>query len=211
MERWLALVVRYWAYNMTLVHNRGTSWPGFGYTDDEKAELRSIAQSYSIIQYYSWLALVVVFALVIFGVVAVAGMQCLLYAIGGEQHMATTPAPLFFLSLALEVTVSLSLGLPLAMLPAAVLTAKFFQVDRKDLPDGLTTAHYFHKLWLQITRITLVLLAISVPLWIFVPGDSKFFVLLKLVIPLLSPAVAALTSVYFLSAHVSKPASKGAS
>jgi hypothetical protein len=27
LERWLALLVRYWAYNMSLIHSRGGNWP----------------------------------------------------------------------------------------------------------------------------------------------------------------------------------------
>jgi hypothetical protein len=43
LERTLALVVRYWACNMTLVHDQGTNSPGFGYTEGEKESLRAIA------------------------------------------------------------------------------------------------------------------------------------------------------------------------
>jgi hypothetical protein len=198
LERWLALLVRYWAFNMTLVSKQGISWPGFGYTDAETTELKSISEKYSSIEYYAWLGMVVVFALAIFGAVVFAEMSCLTYAIGGEQNMANTPAALFFLSLALDLLVSLSLGFPLAMLPAAALTGRFFTVADQDLPDRPTTAHYFHKLWFQITRIAIVIVVICVPMWLFIPGDSKFYVVLKLVLPLLSPAVGILTWAYFL-------------
>jgi ABC-type phosphate/phosphonate transport system permease subunit len=211
LERWLALLVRYWAFNMTLVFNRGIGWPGFGYTDAEKTELKSISGKYSSIEYYAWLALVVVFALIIFLAVAIAGINCLEYAIGGEKNMANTPASLFFLSLALQLLVSLSLGFPLAMLPAAALVGRFFAVADQDLPDRPTTGHYFHKLWFQIARIAIVAVAVCVPMWVFVPSDSKFYVVLRLVIPMLSPAVAALTCAYFFIARVSPTESRGAS
>jgi cytosine/uracil/thiamine/allantoin permease len=210
LERWLALLVRYWAFNMTLVSNRGISWPGFGYTDAETTDLKSISEKYPSVEYYAWLALVVVFALPIFAAVVFAGMSCLTYAIGGEQNMANTPAALFFLSLALELLVSLSLGFPLAMLPAAALVGRFFAVADRDLPDRSTTAHYFHKLWFQITRIAVVAVAVCVPMWLFIPGDSKFYVVLKLVIPLLSPAVGILTWAYFLIGRGTPPESRRA-
>jgi len=197
LERWLGLLVRYWAFNMTLVHNQGVNWPGFGYTGAEKAELKSISEKYPSEEYYTWVGLVVVFALVIFGGVVFAGMSLLTYAIGGEQNMASTPAQLFFLALALQLLVSMSLGLPLAMLPAAALAGRFFTVTDQALPDGPTTAHYFHKLWFQIVRIAILCVAVCVPLWMFVPGDSKFYVVLKLVLPMLSPAVSAFTFAYF--------------
>jgi hypothetical protein len=60
LERWLALLVRYWAYNMSLIHRRGGSWPGFGYSDEERATLQSIAGKVPGLEYYVWLALVVV-------------------------------------------------------------------------------------------------------------------------------------------------------
>jgi len=198
LERWLALLVRYWAFNMTLVHNRGVQWPGFGYTDAETTEMKSISEGYPQIEFYAWLALVVVFTLIIFAGVAIAGMNLLTYAIGGDKNMANTPAPLFYLAFALQLLVSLSLGFPLAMLPAAALVGRFFAVKNDDLPNGATTAHYFHKLWFQIARIAAVVVAVCVPLWLFVPGDSKFYTVMRLVIPMLSPAVGVLTSAYFL-------------
>jgi hypothetical protein len=197
LERCLALLVRYWAFNITLVHNRGVRWPGFGYTDAETAEMKSMSEQYPKIEFYAWLALVVVFALVIFAGVAIVGMNLLIYAVGGEKNMAGTPAPLFFLALALQLLVSMSLGFPLAMLPAAALVGRFFAVADRDLPDRPTTAHYFQKLWFQIARVAALALAVCVPMWLLVPSDSRFYVVLRLVIPMLSPAVTALTSAYF--------------
>jgi ABC-type phosphate/phosphonate transport system permease subunit len=186
---------------MTLVHKRGVQWPGFGYTDAETAEMTSIYKGVPSVEFYAWIALVVVFALVIFAGVAIVGMNLLIYAIGGEKNMASTPAPLFFLALALQLLVSLSLGFPLAMLPAAGLVGRFFAVADRDLPDRPTTAHYFHKLWFQIARVAVLALAVCVSMWLFVPSDSHFYVVLRLVIPMLSPAVTALTSAYFFIAR----------
>ena len=206
LERWLALLVRYWAFNMTLIHDRGSNWPGFGYSDDEKAKLQSIARQVPAIEYYVWLAIVVVLYLLILTVVVLLGMECLIHAIGGEQNMSQTPAPVFFLQLALDMGVSLSLGLPAAMLPAAALTGRWMQVAAKDLPDRATTAHFFHRLWWQITRTALLLLAALIPLWIFVPADSKFWLIARVVLPLLSPAVTALTAAYYFGARLRRSA-----
>ncbi len=41
------------------------------------------------------------------------------------------------------------------MLPAAAVAGRFYQVADASLPDRLTTAHYFRKLWFQITRIAI--------------------------------------------------------
>jgi len=65
--------------------------------------------------------------------------------------------------------------------------------------------HYFHKLWFQITRIAIVMVAALIPLWLFVPADSKFLVVFRLVAPLLSPAVGVLTMGYYGTAKVRRP------
>jgi hypothetical protein len=206
LERWLALLVRYWAYNMSLIHARGGTWPGFGYSDDEKATLQSIAGKVQGVEYYVWLALVVVIYIVILTGIVIAGMACLIHAIGGAQNMSKTPAPLFFLQLALDLSVSLSIGFPAAMLPAAALVGRWFRVAAPDLPDRATTSHYFHRLWFQITRYAILGVLALIPIWIFVPGDSKIWVIAQLVLPLLSPAVAALTTAYYFTARLRRNA-----
>jgi hypothetical protein len=204
LERWLALVVRYWAANMTLIHDRGSNWLGFGYNDDEKEELRSIARKFPGGEYFVWVAVVAVVAIAIFVVIVIAGLSCLTYVTGGDQNMANTPAALFYLVLALMMVVSLTVGLPAAMLPSAALVGRWFRVKDEDLPDPATTAHYFHKLWFQITRISIVMICVVLPLWLFVPNDSKFWVMGRLVAPLLSPVILVLTTAYYFSARLQR-------
>ncbi len=207
LNRCLALVVRYWSFNMTMVHNRGTDWPGFGYSKEEKAELQNLAGAVRAGEFYIWLFIFVAIAIAIFAATAAAGFECLLNAIGGEQNMARTPESMFFLMLALVALASLSIGFPAAMLPASALTGRFYGVQDSDLPDRQTTAHYFRKLWFQITRIAIIGAVALFAIWIFVPGDSKYFAVAKLVLPLLSPAAAALTTGYYFSrrsAHFGK-------
>ena len=209
LQRWLSLVVRYWVYNMTLIHKRDNNWPGFGYSDDEKAEMSSLARRVPRPEYYWFVSINTVIAIALFAVVVVAGMYCLLAAIGGEQNMPSTPASLFFLSLALEAVVSLTIGLPLAMVVSAAIVGRWYGVADSDLPDRATTAHYFHKMWFQITRMATLMTCAVLPLWIFVPNDSKFMVVVKLIVPLLSPAVSVLTTAYYFSARLREPANNG--
>jgi hypothetical protein len=197
LERWLALVVRYWAFNMSLVHDRGSNWPGFGYSNQEKDTLRAIAARVSEKEYALWLGLVVVFILLIMAGVTTEGLNILLAASGGEKNMANTPMAAFYLELVLDLVVSFSIGFPLAMVPAAALVGRWFSVKDTDLPDRSTASTLFRKLWFQITRAALVCCAVIIPLWIFVPSDSKFWVVSKLIVPLLSPAVAALSAAYY--------------
>jgi hypothetical protein len=202
LERRLALLVRYWAFNMSLIHSRGGDWPGFGYSAEEKAQLQSIADKVPGLEYAAWLAFTVIIYLGLLIAIVIAGMSVLIHATGGDANMSQTPAALFFLQLALDLVVSLSIGFPAAMLPAAALAGRWFKVPDADLPDRVATAHYFHKLWFQITRIAILGALALIPLWIFVPGDSKFWVVGKLVLPLLSPAVAALTAAYYFTARL---------
>lgn len=69
LARWLALLVRYWAFNMNIIHSRGAYAPGFGYTDRETAEMRRIALPISLGEYCVWLGLCVAFFIVILVVV----------------------------------------------------------------------------------------------------------------------------------------------
>jgi hypothetical protein len=204
LERALALLVRHWAFNMTLIHDRGGTWPGFGYSPAEQTELRAIAKSVPLLEYGLWTGLVAVIFIAIIVGVMFAGMTCLGYALGGAQNLSAAPASILALGLALVMVVSFSIGLPAAMLPASALAGRLFSVADADLPDGVVSAHYIHKLWFQVTRMVLVLLVALIPLWLFVPGDSRFLLIARLVLPLLSPAVAALSSAYYLSARLRK-------
>jgi hypothetical protein len=143
LQRWLSLMVRYWAVNMTLIHNRGSNWPGFGYTDDEKKDMRKMAARTPKSEFYWFVAINTVFAITLFGGVVTAGMYCLLAAIGGEQNMPSTPASLFFLSLALEVVACLTLVLPLTMLISSAIVGRIAGVTRPYFPNArppLTTS-----------------------------------------------------------------------
>jgi len=141
LERWLALLVRYWAFNMNLIHDQGTNWPGFGYTPDEKSQLQSIGRPVPGIEYLVWIAVTVVLFLLILAVVVILGMNT--------------------------------------------------------LPPQASAA-------LQITRVALVAVVLLTALWIVVPGDSKLWTIGQRVLPLLSPAVAALTTAYYFSTRLKR-------
>jgi uncharacterized membrane protein YhaH (DUF805 family) len=166
--------------------------------------MQSIAGKFSGTEYFVWVAVVALIAVAIFAAIVIAGMSCLTYAIGGDQNMPNTPDALFYLALALMMVVSLTVGLPAAMLPSAALVGRWFRVADSDLPDPATTAHYFHKLWFQIARMTIIMICVVLPLWLFVPNDSKFWVMGRLVAPLLSPVVLVLTTAYYFSARLQR-------
>jgi hypothetical protein len=204
LQRWLALVVRYWAVNMTMIHDRKNNWPGFGYTDAEKAELRTMGGQVTNGEFYWFTGVLVVLSISLFAVVVVTGMNMLLTVIGGEQNMPNTPASLFFLSLALEAILCLTIVLPLAMIPSAEVVGRWYNIANEDLPDEATTARYFHKLWFQIARMSIIMTCAVLPLWIFVPNDSKFMVAIRLIVPLLSPVVSGLTVMFYYSTRLKR-------
>ena len=197
LERWIALLVRYWAYNMTLAFNRGSYWPGFGYNEDEKAEMASVSQECSLGQYLVWTGVVALVAITVIAATCMPGMYFVIFKTSG-----ILPASIFYLSMGMTIVGCFTIGLPVAMLLSSALVGRLYGVADSDLPDRATTARFFHKMWFQLTRMAIVVVAILVPVWILVPDDSKFWVTLKLVIPLLGPAVAVLSGAYYLSIRI---------
>jgi hypothetical protein len=199
LERWIALLVRYWAYNMTLAFKSGGYYPGFGYSDDEKAEMASLSQRCSFGQFFVWAVFVALVAVPVIVVTSAPGMYYVIVKTG-----ATLPASIFFLSMGVTIVGCFTIGLPVAMLLSSALVGRLYGIANSDLPDRATTARFFHKLWFQLTRMAIVMMAILVPVWIFVPGDSKFWVTLRVVVPFLGPAAAVITSAYYLSLRLKK-------
>jgi len=203
LERWIALLVRYWAYNMTLAFKSGGYYPGFGYSDDEKAEMASLSQRCSFGQFFVWAVFVALVAVPVIVVTSAPGMYYVIVKTG-----ATLPASIFFLSMGVTIVGCFTIGLPVAMLLSSALVGRLYGIANSDLPDRATTARFFHKLWFQLTRMAIVMMAILVPAWIFVPGDSKLWVTLKVVMPFLGPAAAVIASAYYLSLRLIKQADR---
>jgi hypothetical protein len=194
LERWIALLVRYWAYNMTLAFNQGSYYPGFGYSEDEKEEMASFSQECSFGQYLVWTGVVALVAIAVIVATCMPGMYYVIFKTSG-----TLPASIFYLSMGMTLVGCFTIGLPVAMLLSSALVGRLYGIADSDLPDRATTARFFHKMWFQLTRMAIMVVAILVPVWIFVPDNSKFWVTLKLVIPLLGPAAAVLSGAYYLS------------
>lgn len=198
LARALGLLVRYWACNMTQIHDRGSNWPGFGYSADEKQTLRAIAAPVTFIEFGAWLLMTVVLALVILGLGVVVGMNLLEVAIGGAQNMTKTPAALLWLVLALQMLLGLCIGLPAAMLPAALFTGKGFNVASAALPDAATTAHFYRRLWFQLARIAaLTAIAVLALLWL-VPDGWRWAPATHLVLPYAGTSLCLITLAYYL-------------
>jgi hypothetical protein len=205
LEHLLALVVRYWACNMTMVHDKGQDWPGFGYTEEEKGTLRTIAGKVGSLEFFAWIALVALFFIVVTGAIVAANIY-LSSAFGANPNPGATSEDILYLQMSCGLVVCVSIGFPLAMLAASWLLGRLFAVTDVDLPDRATTVHFFGKLVFQITRIAIITSLGGLVLWLLVPADSKFWTLSKLVVPLLSPAVLALTAAYYATARLRRRA-----
>jgi len=179
---------------MTLAFNQGSYYPGFGYSEDEKEEMASFSQECSFGQYLVWTGVVALVAIAVIVATCMPGMYYVIFKTSG-----TLPASIFYLSMGMTLVGCFTIGLPVAMLLSSALVGRLYGIADSDLPDRATTARFFHKMWFQLTRMAIVVVAILVPVWIFVPDNSKFWVTLKLVIPLLGPAAAVLSGAYYLS------------
>jgi len=199
MERWIALLVRYWSVNMTMAFRSGGYWPGFGYSAEEKAEMACLGQNCSFGQFLAWAFIVALIVMPVVAAVMIPGIYLL-----SSHTAATLPGSVFFLSEGASIVVCFTIGMPLAMLLGSALVGRLYKIPDSELPNRATTARYFHKLWFQLTRMAIVMMAILVPAWILVPGDSKVWVTLQLVIPYLGPVALAITGAYQLSNWLKK-------
>jgi hypothetical protein len=202
LERALALVVRYWACNMTLVHDQGTNWPGFGYTENEKQTLRAIAGKVGSPEFYLWIALVVVLFLTFAALIAIGGVSWLSPADVNPAIQADSSAAAFYVLLCSVIVLGLSVVFPYSMLTASWVCGLWFSTPDSALTDRATTVHFIRKLVFQITRVAVLAGIADLALLLFVPDHSKVSLLLKWVPAVLSPAVSALTLAYYASARL---------
>jgi hypothetical protein len=196
-------VVRYWACNMTLVHDQGTSWPGFGYTDGEKETLRSIAGKVGSPEFFVWIGLVVVFFLVFATLTAIGGVSWMSPVDVNPAIRADSSAAAFYVTLCSVMVLCLSVIFPFSLLTASWVCGRWlFSTPDCALTDRATTVHFIGKLVFQITRVAVLAGIADLALLLFVPDDSKVSLLLKWLPAVLSPAVSALTLAYYASARL---------
>jgi hypothetical protein len=179
---------------MTLVHDQGSAWPGFGYSVDEQAVLRTIARRVPALEFGVWMTFVVVFALLCFASLALLGMWLLASTSPGNP-INSVSATAFMLNLGTQMVASLAVGLPVAMFASSSLTGRLFAVSDADLPDAPTVAHYVHKLSFQLLRAGLLGSAVIVAICLWLP--DRVWVLTRCALPVLVPAVCLATAVYY--------------
>jgi hypothetical protein len=202
LERALALVVRYWACNMTLVHDKGANWPGFGYTPDEQETLRGIARKVDSVQFFVWMALVVVVFMVFAALIAVGGIAWVSQPDLSPANQVQYSDTIFYVGFCGLLVLCLSFVFPCAMLAASWVCGWFFSTPDAALTDRARTAHFIGKLVFQIGRVAVLAGIADLVLLLFVPDGSKVWIFLKWVPAVFAPAVSVLTLAYYASARL---------
>lgn len=193
LERRIALLVRFWAVNMTFAFLSAPYWPGFGYSNDEKAKMARLSQKCSLTQFVFWVLVVALIAVPLIGLPLIP----IIWLPAGPAT-----ASIFLLLMAMAMVVCFTIAIPVAMLISSALMGKIYTVPDSELPDRATTARLFHKLWFQLTRIAIVMVALLIPAWIYIPDNSKTVVTLNMVMPFLAPAVSVSVAAYLLSVRL---------
>ena len=192
--RSLGLLVRYWACNMTLVHDQNATWPGFNYTPDEQTALRTIARRVPSFEFTVWLGLVVVLVLLFITAAMLLGTSVLASA-SGTHSLDSVSANAFMVNFAVVLVASIAVGFPGSMLAGSALTGRLFRVGDADLPDSAERGHYVHKLSFQFARMAVLGTAVVVALDLWMP--ERVWLLTRCVLPVLGPAVSIATLFYF--------------
>jgi hypothetical protein len=194
LGRAFGLLVRYWACNMTLVHDQGGVWPGFGYSLSEQSALRTIARRVPSIEFSVWMTFVVVFTLLCLGGLTLFAIWLLASTRVGHS-LESVSATTFLLNLGVVMVASLAVGFPAAMLVGSLLTGRLFGVSEADLPDAPVRAHYVHKLSFQLLRFAFLGSAVVVAMCLWLP--DRIWLLTRCVLPVLGPAVSLAIALYY--------------
>ncbi len=193
----VVLFARFWAANMDRIHARGSSWPGFGYTPDEQADLHRLAAAVPDLEFVATMAVAVTLTLVAAAAAVGVAFWHLDSRYGADP--AQTPAAGFFLPLALAAAATLAVGLPAALLAAAWVSGRAFRPAVAGLPDARLARHVFAKAVRQLARAGVVVSGACLAGWLFAPANAKRDLLLHVVLPTLAPIVSVLTAAYYFA------------
>lgn len=199
VPRYAIRFVRFWCHNMDAVHAARMEWPGFGYTEPEKAEMKRIAGHIGAREAMLTYVLVVILMLIAsaFSVISAFNLLSAVY-----PRAQDTPATVFFLYLAAACILALTVGLVGSLLLAVWLVGLLYAPAPESLPDAAFVGMMFPKVVWQITRMSLLMVAVSLLYWIFVPTGSKLDLFIRGLVPLLSPVVTSMTLLMYAAGRV---------
>lgn len=204
---WALAFARLWSSNMDLIHTRGQEWPGFSYSDGEKAEMHRIAASTGSGEFLAGIATAVVFMLIVACICVGASFWHLNAQYGNDP--SKTPASEFFFSLGLAMVATLAGGMPAGLVIASAINSRLFHPLADSLPDLSFARHLTVKALRQIARMGVLVSIVCLIGWFFIPQNSKLDIMLHLVMPVLGPLVTGLSATYYFSGRIDRREDRG--
>jgi len=191
----ITAVARFWSANMDLIHSKGSVWPGFSYSDDEKLRMHEIAEGMPVGQFVFTMALVVLLVFLFIAAVVALMIWHILHTYGGDlSHMSPSE---FIFCLVLLLGTMFAGGFPFSVLGACWITGRMFSARPADMPDGEFSRQLFAKLVHQLIRMGIIVCGIQLVYLVFVPMGSKREIIVRMVLPALGMVTSVLTLMYY--------------
>ncbi len=151
-SRSVRTIVSHWAHNMTLMHNLGISYPGFGYTEEEKQQLGALAKGVSSLGHLGFGFLNAVYFCALAGFVMGYGAIPLAFLLDPTHQSAGV----FFGCMGLGIAIGIGFGVPASM-GLTALTFRLFgkEPQAPDVSDD-TVAALYRKMYRQLLRAGVV-------------------------------------------------------
>jgi len=192
INSWQEGFVRYWAVSISLVHAYGYEWPGFGYTDEEKADLETIAETVEGEEFLLFLVINSIIGILGIILLVLAG---LLPAMKVLDPNFKSPA-VFYIVFGATVIVEFSLVLPISMALSSTIIRTFYSRGKRHEFAPELIRPLFKKIIWQFLRMGVVAAFIVTSLALLLPEGSNYG-LVREILGFLQPIVALLT-LFFL-------------
>jgi hypothetical protein len=142
------IILQHWAYNITLLHNLGVSYPGFGYSEEEKQQLGQLAKGVTVSGHLGFGMLNALYFLFLAGLVMGYGAIPLAFLLDPSHQSAGV----FFGCLGLGLALGIGLGIPTAMGLTALTLRWLGKEPQPTEVDAKTIVALYRKLHHQLMR-----------------------------------------------------------
>ncbi|MBP6608050.1 MAG: hypothetical protein KA258_00600 [Deltaproteobacteria bacterium] len=146
------IILQHWAYNITLLHNLGVSYPGFGYSEEEKQQLGQLAKGVTVSGHLGFGMLNALYFLFLAGLVMGYGAMPLAFLLDPSHQSAGV----FFGCLGLGLALGIGLGIPTAMGLTALTLRWLGKEPQPTEVDAKTIVALYRKLHHQLMRAAIV-------------------------------------------------------
>ena len=160
-------LLRFWGANMTIAFATSDWWPGFSYTETEKARLAALGETIPPSAMALWMFLFVPAIFIVIAGVAVVGLMLPAITLLYPNPADLQPLP-FVLVLAAVAAVSIGLGLPVAMVLGGRLALRVAG-DKGAIAAEPGDVALYAKFRHQLRRYVIVVCGLFIPgcrLWI---------------------------------------------